>query len=409
MSDPAPTPTLPGGPGWLPLIEVMRAVAALSVVLHHCYTLADRPLLPLHRYVDLNQLVEGFGEWGVDMFFLLSSFLLAEYFWRTRSKRSFRAFYTRRLFRIAPAYYATVAVLFVFFADHAALFSRSGIRQVAANLTFTQWLLPGTSGSLNVDGALWTLTIEMLLYAVLPLMALLVLWQPVGGTAALVLGGLAYRVAVSLHGGPLVRLYLGSQAAAADQFNIRLYLARQFVGFLPVFAAGILLRWLIVKKRLPRRFLEPLRRPSAAIFFLLLVPSLLVLFNVERASNYQHPLWFAGYDAAVGVLALPALAYASRPVVGALSLALRAGTWLGRRSYGLYLWHFPVVLSVYGRGPLLNPPQLSYWPLRLLVILAVSIALAAASYSLVEKPAMARGAVLARRWTEPRTLAAARA
>ena len=48
-----------------------------------------------------------------------------------------------------------------------------------ANVTFTQHLFPRTTSSLNVNGALWTLTIEMMLYLFLPVMALLVKRSPV--------------------------------------------------------------------------------------------------------------------------------------------------------------------------------------------------------------------------------------
>ena len=99
-------------------------------------------------------IVTRLGTWGVNVFFLLSGFLLADYFWAERGRGSVLEYYVRRFFRIAPAYYVVVGFLFIFFADHALLFSHVGLRQVFANLTFTQWLTPGTSSNLNVDGSL---------------------------------------------------------------------------------------------------------------------------------------------------------------------------------------------------------------------------------------------------------------
>jgi peptidoglycan/LPS O-acetylase OafA/YrhL len=121
---------------------------------------------------------------------------------------------------------------------------------------------------------------------------------------------------------------------------------------------------------------------------LLLLPSLAVLHFVYAASSYTHWLWFSVYDMAVGVLAAGALVYLSRPVLDRLSPVMHGAVWLGKRSYGLYLWHFPVVLTVYQRGPLLHPPHLSYVPLRIAVIWVVAVGLAALSYRFVERPAM---------------------
>ena len=60
---------------------------------------------------------------GRHLFFLLSGFLLADFFWST-PHRTAREFYVRRFFRIAPAYYVCVGILALFFAQHALLFSQ---------------------------------------------------------------------------------------------------------------------------------------------------------------------------------------------------------------------------------------------------------------------------------------------
>lgn len=377
---------------WLPLIECLRAVAASLVVIHHINDLGNHPSFIPQTFIP------GFGEWGVDIFFLLSAFLLSEYFWRGRERRSLRAFFTRRFFRIAPAYYAVLLLLFLFSADHKLLFSRFGVKQVLASGTFTHYLFPATASSLNVDGALWTLTVEMLLYLVLPLIAIGMLWKPLVTIGATMAVGLGYRVWIALYGSNLVHFYFGNSPNVSEGLG-KLYLGRQFIGFLPVFAMGVGLRWLLVQHRLPNRTVAALRRPSTLVFGLLLVPAMLLLTQIVAASQFQQVFWFAGFDLGIAICTIPILVYASRPVTGPLPMPLRAGVWLGRRSYGLYLWHFPVVLSVYGRGSALDPPQLSRFPIRVVMIWVLSIALASASYSLIEKPAMAYGARLARRWS----------
>jgi peptidoglycan/LPS O-acetylase OafA/YrhL len=364
---------------WLAGIEALRAIAASAVVVHHCYTLADRPPVPLQPYL------EGLGGWGVDIFFLLSAFLLSEYFWRPRARWSLRAFYLRRFLRIAPACYVCVAVLFALMAERSLVTGPGGLRQVIANLTFTHWLSPATASSFNVDGALWTLSIEMLLYLSIPVMALLMHWRPVPTLALLLAVGIGYRLYVARSADPLSTWVFGG---ISSDPNERLYLGRQFLGFLPLFAVGMFTRWLLVHRRLPPRITGAVGRLSMLRAVLLLLPSLAVMHFVYAASSYTHWLWFSVYDMAVGVLAAGALVYLSRPVLDRLSPVMHGAVWLGKRSYGLYLWHFPVVLTVYQRGPLLHPPHLSYVPLRIAVIWVVAVGLAALSYRFVERPAM---------------------
>ena len=77
-------------------------------------------------------------------------------------------------------------------------------------------------------------------------------------------------------------------------------------------------------------------------------------------------------------------------------------TWLGERSYSIYLWHFPLVLVMYERGPLRRlPPDDGYW-WRLPAILLLTLVFASVSYHLVERPGMEYGRRLARRFSRER-------
>lgn len=388
--DPGHPGQVPATPVWLPALDVLRAFAAGAVVVHHSWSLAGYPAIPL------SWLVEGFGQWGVDLFFVLSGFLLASYWWKPAAQRSVRTFALRRIFRIAPAYYVMLLILFVFFADHDLLFSQVGIRQVVANLTFTQWLTPGTASNLNVNGVLWTLTLEAMLYALIPFLALAVGRRPWVAGLSLFAAGMLYRFWAGMEGSPLVGWYFPGDGGPGAQVE-HLFAVRQFAGILPVFMVGILLRWLTERGGLRRWVRTPVTRPSALMVLLLLVPSMLVLRRVAEGSDFQSLGWFVAYDAVLGLLFVPVLLYASRPVVGHVSPLFRAGQWLGTRSYSLYLWHFPIVLSVYGMGPMERAAITTHWPVRLLLIAVLSVLAAHVSYELVEKPGMKRGQDLTRR------------
>jgi len=365
---------------------MLRGIAALAVVFHHSWSLGTTPRFPGYW------VLEGFGTWGVSLFFMLSGFLLADHFWRGARKGRLRTFYVRRVFRIVPAYYLNIAILFLFFAQHDALFSQTGAKQLASNLTFTQFLRPETASNLNVSGVLWTLSIEAILYLAMPILAWFVGRTFGIGALVLMVVGLGYRLYVARAGQGLQDFYFG---AGAEPANARLYLARQFLGVLPLFALGIGLKWLTTRRNLRLRLPVPSWLPSGAMMVVLLVPSVLWLVFIERSSFYTHWVWFTGFDFVLGVLFVPAILYVASPLPATTQLD-RAAVWLGERSYGLYLWHFPIILSVYGRGPLIAPPNVdpAFW--KLLLILALSLAAAHLSWTLLEEPAQRAG----RRWVK---------
>jgi peptidoglycan/LPS O-acetylase OafA/YrhL len=374
----APTEHTETTPGWMPGIEALRGLAAIAVVCHHLWSLSTMP-----RFTGA-WLLEGFGSWGVDIFFLLSGFLLAEPFWRPGGRPSLPSWYVRRVFRIAPAYYANVALLFVFFAAHAHLFSAIGRRQVVANATFTFWMQPETSTSLGVNGVLWTLSIEMVLYALMPALAILIARRPRIAFAAFMSIGLGWRLIVARQP-DLVRGIFFEPGETLDEGIQRLYMSRQFPGILSIFALGIGVRWLV-----HRGFIKmpsvPLRRFPVATLGVLLIPSLAFLRFVQRGSQYDHWIWFTLFDLTLVMLAVPAILHAARPSRGAIGPVLRAWTWVGERSYGIYLWHFPVILSVYGRGPAMAAPDVTHIVPKVVLVLGLSLALGWASYEMVERP-----------------------
>jgi peptidoglycan/LPS O-acetylase OafA/YrhL len=387
---PAAAPARPSN--WLPGLECLRGIAALTVVVHHSWGLSTRTQFPGW------QIVEGFGTWGVDLFFLLSGYLLGEWFWTERRHGRLRAFWVRRVFRIVPAYYASVVVLFAFFADHAQLFSHQGFKQVIANLTFTHYLFPGTSSSLNVDGAWWTLTIEMILYLLIPIMALSMKKRPVVASSTMVAIGVGYVLWVALAGEWLQRFMFGS--LDGDTPVQRLFLARQFPGQLPLFAIGLLLRWAVVNGKIPSWLIGT----RSGLFGLVvrLLPSVAWLFFIERASNYTHWVWFAFFPLVLAALFVPVILYASAPMDrSAIDPATKVGVWFGLRSYGIYLWHFPLILTVLGRGPGINPPDTTHLWLRLAVIYVGAIVFGAVSYAAIEEPARRYGKRLSDRMSGP--------
>jgi peptidoglycan/LPS O-acetylase OafA/YrhL len=369
---------------FLPGIEVLRGVAAGTVVVHHMWSLGNRPQF---RF---DFILEGFGGWGVNLFFLLSGYLLADHFWRGQGAQ-LKPFYVRRFMRIGPAYYVNIGLLFLFFASHSFIFTRDGLRQVLANATFVHYLRPETASSANVNGALWTLSNEFVLYLVMPVLALAVLRWSYKAVIAFIALGMGYRLWSARWGDGLLNWYFPN---GADRFNAELYMIRQFPGLLPIFALGIGLRWWQRSDTRPAAYFRTRARFRPGVLILLLLPSVLFLQEVVRSSNYLHWVWFTSYDFVMVVLLAPALIYAARPHEGASSRVSRPLQWLGERSYGLYLWHFPIILAVYGMGPFLFPADTSGIAYKVTLIVVLSLLFAHLSFVLVERPAQG----VAKRW-----------
>src|SRR5260221_8631745 len=110
--------------GNIAAIEGLRGVAVLWVILFH-YLLVRDPAAndPWNAWIDgidALRYVIGIGYLGVDLFFLITGFLLVlPWFWHAREGRappSIGAFYVRRIRRIVPAYYVQLALLFLLLA-----------------------------------------------------------------------------------------------------------------------------------------------------------------------------------------------------------------------------------------------------------------------------------------------------
>lgn len=361
---------------WMPGIEVVRGLAALVVVAHHMWSLSTMPRFRWYW------VVEGFGSFGVNIFFVLSAFLLSPPSWSIHTRSDLAVFWGRRAARIMPAYLVTVFVLFIFFVPPDILLSTVGAKQVAANLTFTHQLFPSTIGSLGTNGVLWTLSIEFFLYLCLPLFGWLFNRAPFVTFTAMMTLGTGWRLLIGLNGDGLRSFYFGDIPVPVELQS--LFVARQFIGYLPLFAIGMGTRWIYEHKRSwfdARNFTINL-----PIALGLLVPGMLFLVFVERAAFHTHWVWFSTFDTIIGILIIPALLVAAAGTL-APSRLNRLAEWAGQRSYGLYLWHFPVILVAYERGIAYAPPVLSHWWLRITFVFAITAILADVSYRAIEMPA----------------------
>lgn len=144
----------------LPGLDFLRALAIVWVIVFHAGTLAlGWPLGPVAR----------FGWMGVDLFFVLSGFLIgAQWFDALRTgTASFGRFYARRAYRIFPAYLLTLGL----YALVPAVRERAQMQPLWQFFTFTENLLIDSS-SAKTFSHVWSLCVEEHFYVVFPLLSL---------------------------------------------------------------------------------------------------------------------------------------------------------------------------------------------------------------------------------------------
>jgi peptidoglycan/LPS O-acetylase OafA/YrhL len=362
-----------GGRKWLVGLDLLRGGAALLVVAHHLYTLADRPPTPVSWFLEAS------GTVGVVLFYVLSAFLLTRNL--LNQKTSAREFYIRRFVRIAPAYYVNFLILFFFMSAPGVIFSLQGLTQTLTNLTFTHYLTPGTSSSLNVNGALWTLSIEFFLYLTLPSIVWVIRKFKAIGWLTIVAIAIAFRYWYSFDEN-LAEFYFSEGILSANQ---SLYLLRQPPSTLIVFLVGIALAFAFDTKLISR--LTSHNRP----ILLILGGSLLVLLGMSTILDVYsiNSRWtFYVFDVAIAIALAPLLLGFSSLNISFEGKLSQAGKWVGDRSFGLYLWHFPIILVAYGRGAFEFPLNDANLSLRVLVAVTLSFVAASMSYRFIERPAL---------------------
>jgi peptidoglycan/LPS O-acetylase OafA/YrhL len=340
--------------GYRPALDGVRAIAILMVLLVHTGAF----LIPGPD----DHVLPG-GALGVDLFFVLSGFLITSLLLERRGERHpIASFYLRRALRLLPA----VVVLLVGTAVIALAEgepARTVANTFAAVLTYTtNWaLLAGVSIERHLTH-LWSLAIEEQFYAVWPLVLLGVLATARGRTQllwltlGLALASAVWRAALWESGHGWERLYLRTDVRA-DSLLIGAALAQ-----LPWRrVAAVSTRWRTVAG-------------GAALV------ALLAAAETLKASSAV--LYLGGYSV-VAILAAVLIA-AVLPGGGALATTLGAApaVAVGRLSYSLYLWHFPIFIVVGEHtGGWATAP-------RVVVAWALTFAVAAASYRLVERPAL---------------------
>ncbi len=330
------------------------------------------------------------GYLGVDLFFLISGFLLTlPWFVHARTglpPPSARRFHARRFWRIAPAYYLQLALLFVVVLPLLSgwTYWRSDLYvyglNALAHLVFLHNLTPLTSGSMGVNGALWTLALEAQYYLLLPLVAPLFVRRPLAMLAIAFALALLWRIGALHDLDPLVaaQMALGRHWGWSEE-TVRRLLFLQLPGYFAHFALGIVLgrAWLAWNQRA-----HSSRAAPALVALGLAATTLLLWTLIARTPPLGEHTWVL-HAAALGMALFAAAA--GRGAFALRVLGRGPIAFLGRVSYSAYLYHVPLLL-LWNKFPG-SSLGWSSLPLYLLAVLAISWL----SWRFIERPFQYRG------------------
>ncbi len=339
--------------GHIPAIDGLRGVAVLWVVVFHYVALRDTgfddPWIgAIGAFHPLNVAARN-GYLGVDLFFVISGFLLTLP-WFLHAPGAGPApsparFYRRRFWRIAPAYYVQLLALFAIVLPllKGPTYWRSDLYVLAFNAVahagFLHNTTPLTSGSLGINGALWTLAIEAQYYLLVPFIAPLFLRAPWTSLAASVAVAVAWRLGArhGLEALVAFEMALGRPWGWSEAV-VRQLLVTQLPGYLAHFAVGIVAgrAWIAWRERAPSPRLRRALRLAAAA-------GLAAVYGVygHLGPFLGDVTWFVTPLAlGLGFFALAAGDPGSRS--GPLGRGPLPS--IGRISYSAYLYHLPLLV-----------------------------------------------------------------
>ena len=359
-------------------IDCVRGYAVLMVITcHFAYQFPELPY-PVHRL-----LVSGW--FGVQLFFIASSLTLLmswDHERRKTGRADWGAFFTRRFFRIAPAYY--LAGVFYFF-DAPPPHGFDPV-QLAAGLTFlNNWnpaLMPVLLSRWNPFPGGWSVSVEFTFYALFPWFVHL------AGSARRVFFAIAAALALGAVGN---RIALATMAVGYPPIPFQNFLFFWFPGQASVFGFGALV-FLAMRRLPPGPRVARLLAMLACLSFALLA---FVPLGHFLGDGLQIP----------AVLAIcPPLAlfvYAMSGLAPGL-LVNRFAAAMGRVSFSAYLLHFAVLTALGHVSDLLGArltggAGIAAFALAWWVAVSVTFAASWCVWHLIEQPGIAIGRYLIRR------------
>jgi peptidoglycan/LPS O-acetylase OafA/YrhL len=378
--------------GRLAPLDGLRGFGVLMILIYHFYSFAVLVVEPGHSRIDrITAYLIEFSWTTVDLFFVLSGFLITSILLEAKEKTNFfRFFYARRFLRVFPLYYLfLLVVIFVIAAIPALRDDRT-----AAIMGDHQWWYWGylvnvwlpihgyhlaQFDQLNValygNSQFWSLAVEEQFYLVWPAVVFLTGRR-----------GLIAFCLICIFGSPLIRAGLAAGAIPGLDTQLAPYMLA------PARLDGLAMGGLIAAAARSPEMLAMFRRWAPAAFFAGAAALISLAFARGGLSPYDLPVQMVGLSITpIMYGGLITLAVTSAPERAAFRIcAAPFLTFFGRYSYGLYIVHVEMIILLsnqFGRN------AFPAWfgaetPGRLLfafIGISCSLAFALVSWNLYEK------------------------
>ena len=358
---------------YMPGLDGLRAVAVLAVIaFHEQFSWAPGGLL------------------GVALFFTLSGYLITDLLlsrWLATGRAHLANFWVRRARRLLPALFVMLAIVtaWVTLLDRARLADLRGAVAAAATYSSNWYLIVQGQSYFSRFAPpqpldhLWSLAVEEQFYLIWPWLLLAGLYFIRRRRSASAIRWLAL---------PTLALAAGSAVLMWVLYHPAVDPTRVYEGT-DTRACGLLIGAALAMVWSSRTA----GRASVTVARVLDVPALLglavIAVMIWRVGQYSTFLYHGGLVLlGFATAAVVAACAATGSMVGA-ALGWRPLRWIGVRSYGIYLWHYPVIV-------LTTPANASEDLPRAVWQIAASIAIAALSWKFVEEPV--RHGAIERAW-----------
>ncbi|MEY2989765.1 MAG: hypothetical protein RLZZ163_681 [Actinomycetota bacterium] len=353
-----------GEMGYLPGLDGLRALAIIGVLLYHA---------------GIDWVPGGFL--GVDVFFVLSGFLITSLIleeYDRAGRVDFRRFYIRRARRLLPAVFVLliavgIAVL-LFYRDALSAFREDAL----ATLLYVNnwWYVVVDQSYFESIGRppllkhLWSLSVEEQFYLIWPAVALLLVRR--GGRP------LVRRIALAL---ALASTVWMAYLAIRGGYPIDADPSRAYFGT-DSHIMGLLIGAALATVWRPGRLSADVPRSARILVTSIGVAMIVVVAGFYLFVGEFTPWLYRGGFLVLAIFTAVLIAAATHPAspLGAI-LGVGVLRYLGRRSYGIYLWHWPIFMVT---RPGIDVPWSE--PVAFVIRLAATLLIAEVSYRLIEMP-----------------------
>lgn len=312
------------------------------------------------------------GGWiGVDLFFVLSGFLItslliAEYL-KTKTI-SFSKFYVRRFLRLFPPLIACIVIANILWSNTVLYPGANQKLATAGGLFYFTNLLQGNiSGNLS---HLWSLSVEEHFYIFFPLLALLFIFK-LSHKNRITFLILMFFIVATLR----IIVYNFQEFFVFQKFTID---SNRFT-FCKIdgIILGVILSFLSLNGKLLNNFFSS-RTKNTTLLLLLFIIFIIILFTLSENNKYWRNGGFILTDSLCFFTVITAIKNPKH-----FLLSNKVVTWLGKRSYGLYVYHFPIFLICENFR---ESHSTKNFLLVTIIRFCLSIGLAGLSYEYLEQP-----------------------